>query len=139
MKIVKCRNSSNIPQQMNNKMHCDRALQWNAAAAKSLQSCPTLRNPVDGSPTGFPIPGILQARTLEWVAISFSTMECYLETKWSNLVMHTIGMNLKNAMLRKKPGTIDNSRLFTRGSGTGKMNCLGSQNCGAYGNDGKRL
>ena len=43
-----------------------------AAAAKSLQSCPTLCDPRDGSPPGFPIPGILQARTLEWVAISFS-------------------------------------------------------------------
>ena len=43
-----------------------------AAAAKSLQSCPTLCDPIDGSPPGFPIPGILQARTLEWVAISFS-------------------------------------------------------------------
>ena len=43
-----------------------------AAAAKSLQSCPTLRDPIDGSPSGFTIPGILQARTLEWVAISFS-------------------------------------------------------------------
>ena len=43
-----------------------------AAAAKSLQSCPTLCNPRDGSPPGSPIPGILQARTLKWVAISFS-------------------------------------------------------------------
>ena len=43
-----------------------------AAAAKSLQSCPTLCDPIDGSPTGSHIPGILQARTLEWVAISFS-------------------------------------------------------------------
>ena len=43
-----------------------------AAAAKSLQSCPTVCNPIDGSPPGSPIPGILQARTLEWVAISFS-------------------------------------------------------------------
>ena len=43
-----------------------------AAAAKSLQSCPILCDPIDGSPPGFPIPGILQARTLEWVAISFS-------------------------------------------------------------------
>ena len=42
------------------------------AAAKSLQSCPTLRNPTDGSPPGSSVPGILQARTLEWVAISFS-------------------------------------------------------------------
>ena len=39
-----------------------------AAAAKSLQSCPTLCDPRDGSPPGFPVPGILQARTLEWVA-----------------------------------------------------------------------
>ena len=43
-----------------------------AAAAKSLQSCPTLCDPIDGSPPGSPIPRILQARTLEWVAISFS-------------------------------------------------------------------
>ena len=43
-----------------------------AAAAKSLQSCPTLCDPIDGSPPDSPIPGILQARTLEWVAISFS-------------------------------------------------------------------
>ena len=44
-----------------------------AAAAKLLQSCPTLCDPIDGSPPGSPIPGILQARTLEWVAISFSS------------------------------------------------------------------
>ena len=43
-----------------------------AAAAKSLQSCLTLCDPIDGSPPGSPVPGILQARTLEWVAISFS-------------------------------------------------------------------
>ena len=48
-----------------------------AAAAKSLQSCPTLCDPVDGSLPGSPVPGILQARTLEWVAISFSN-----EWKW---------------------------------------------------------
>ena len=50
---------------------------WNitaAAAAKSLQSCPTLCDPTDGSPSGSPVPGILQARTLEWVAISFSNI-----------------------------------------------------------------
>ena len=46
--------------------------QFAAAAAKSLQSCPTLCDPVDGSPPGSSVPGILQARTLEWVAISFS-------------------------------------------------------------------
>ena len=43
-----------------------------AAAAKLLQLCPTLCDPIDGSPPGSPIPGILQARTLEWVAVSFS-------------------------------------------------------------------
>ena len=43
-----------------------------AAAAKSHQSCPTLCDPIDGSPPGFPVPGILHARTLEWVAIAFS-------------------------------------------------------------------
>ena len=49
------------------KESCDKP-----AAAKSLQSCPTLYDPIDGSPPGFPVPGILQAITLEWVAISFS-------------------------------------------------------------------
>ena len=53
-----------------------------AAAAKSLQSCPTLCDPIEGTPPGFPIPGILQARTLEWVAISFSNAG-----KWSHSVM----------------------------------------------------
>ena len=43
-----------------------------AAAAKSRQSCPTLCDPIEGSPPGSPVPGILQARTLAWVAISFS-------------------------------------------------------------------
>ena len=43
-----------------------------AAAARSLQSCPTQCDPVDGGPPGSPVPGILQARTLEWIAISFS-------------------------------------------------------------------
>ena len=46
-----------------------------AAAAKWLQSCPTLCDPIDGGPPGSPVPGILQARTLEWVAISFSYID----------------------------------------------------------------
>ena len=66
-----------------------------AAAAKSLQSCPTLCDPIDGSPPGSPFPGILQARTLEWVAISFSnawkwkvkvkllSRVCLLATTWT--------------------------------------------------------
>ena len=55
-----------------------------AAAAKSLQSCPTLLDPIDGSPPGSPIPGILQERTLEWVAISFSN-SCKWKVKVKSL------------------------------------------------------
>ena len=54
-----------------NNRHCLRG-EIRYAAAKSLQSCPTLCDPIDSSPPGSPVPGILQARTLEWVAISFS-------------------------------------------------------------------
>ena len=50
----------------------DKNVTYTCIAAKSLQSCPTLCDPTEGSPPGSPIPGILQARTLEWVAISFS-------------------------------------------------------------------
>ena len=57
------------------------ALYTIAAAAKSLQSCPTLCDPIDGSPPGSAVPGILQARTLEWVAISFSNA-----SKWKGKV-----------------------------------------------------
>ena len=52
--------------------YSDAAAAAAAAAIKSLQSCPTLCDPIDGSPSGSPVPGILQARTVEWVAISFS-------------------------------------------------------------------
>ena len=51
----------------------DSAITTAAAAAKSLQSCPTLCDPIDGSPPGSPIPGILQARVPEWGAIAFSS------------------------------------------------------------------
>ena len=54
------------------KMRQNLKASYAAAAAKSLQSCPTLYGPTDGSPPGSPVPGILQARTLQWVAISFS-------------------------------------------------------------------
>jgi len=47
------------------------------ATAKSLQSCPTLCDPIDGSPPGSPVPGILQARTLEWAAISLSVFSLF--------------------------------------------------------------
>ncbi|CAI9168073.1 unnamed protein product [Rangifer tarandus platyrhynchus] len=53
------------------------SIRVHAAAAKSLQSCPTLCDPIDGSPPGSPVPGILQARTLEWVAISVSDIRVY--------------------------------------------------------------
>ena len=56
------------------------------AAAQSLQLCPTLCDPIDGSPPGSPVPGILQARTLEWVAISFPMHESE-KWKWSHSVM----------------------------------------------------
>ena len=52
--------------------HLVKIVKTAAAAAKSLRSCPTLCDPIDGSPPGFLVPGILQARTLEWVAISSS-------------------------------------------------------------------
>ena len=51
-----------------------------AAAAKSLQSCPTLCDPIDGNPPGSPIPGILQARTLEWVAILSNKVRLGMQT-----------------------------------------------------------
>ena len=58
-------------------------------AAESLQSCPTLCDPIDGSPPGSPVPGILQARTLEWVAIAFPN--AWKEKwKWSRLWAHVI-------------------------------------------------
>jgi len=53
-------------------LRCNQEALLAAAAAKSLQLCPTLCDPIDGSPPGSPVPGTLQARTLEWVAISFS-------------------------------------------------------------------
>ena len=55
-----------------------------AAAAKSLQSCPTLCDTIDGSPQGSPVPGILQARTLEWVAITFSEVALVVKNSLAN-------------------------------------------------------
>ena len=67
-----CINAFNYPNTPLPKMGAAAAAAAAATAAKSLQSCPTPCNPIDGSPPGAPVPGILQARTLEWVAISFS-------------------------------------------------------------------
>ena len=61
----------NTSSHQKSQRQCDKHLTA-TAAAKLLQSCPTLCDPIDGSPPGSPVPGILQARTLEWVAISFS-------------------------------------------------------------------
>ena len=57
------------------------------AAAKALQSCPTLCDPIDGSPLGSSVPGILQARTLEWVAISFSNACMHAKSLQSYLTL----------------------------------------------------
>ena len=64
------------------------SIAWSAAAAaKSLQSCPTLCDTIDGSPPGSPIPGILQARTLQWVAVSFSSAwKWKVKVKWPSHV-----------------------------------------------------
>ena len=59
-----------------------------AATAKLLQSCPTLWDPIDGSPPGSPVPGILQARTLEWVAISFSRIVHLKMVKMVNFMLY---------------------------------------------------
>ena len=64
-----------------------------AVAAKSLQSCPTLCDPIDGGPPGSPVPGILQARTLEWVAISFK--EGCVATCKSMMLEHTLKAHTK--------------------------------------------
>ena len=67
---IRCHCSENWPQRNGSKLTLE--LKTAATAAKSLQSCPTLCDPIDGSPPGSAVPGILQARTLEWVVISFS-------------------------------------------------------------------
>ena len=72
-----------------------------AAAAKSLQSCPTLCDPIDGSPPGSPVPGILQARTLEWVAISFS--QCVKVKSESEVAQSCL--TLGDRMNRRLPGS----------------------------------
>ena len=71
-----------------------------AATAKSLQSCPTLCDPIDVSPPGSPIPGILQARTLEWVIISFSNA-----WKWKMIVKSLSRVQLCDPMDYSLPGS----------------------------------
>ena len=69
-----------------------------AAPAKSLQSCPTLCNPIDGSPPGSPVPGILQARTLEWGAIGKFNLEHHRAQEWQGR-NSSAGMSDFKAML----------------------------------------
>ena len=71
-----------------------------ATAAKSIWSCPTLCDPIDGSPPGSPVPGILQARTLEWVAISFSNA-----WKWSESEVAQSCLTLSDPMDYSLPGS----------------------------------
>ena len=66
-----------------------------AAAAKSLQSCLTLCDPIDGSPPGSPIPGIFQARTLEWVAIAFSSNQSILKEISPECLLEGLLLKLK--------------------------------------------
>ena len=88
-------------------------IRWNAAAAaaKSFQSCPTLCDPIEGSPPGPSVPGILQARVLEWVAIAFSTMDYYSDIKRKKIMpLAAIQMDLKISILseisQKKTNTM---------------------------------
>ena len=82
-----------------------------AAAAKSLQSCPTLCDPRDGSPPGSAVPGILQARTLEWIAISFSSV-----WKWKvKGYQHWLGSIKKIFLSRHLP--LDNGHQWTQQGG----------------------
>ena len=79
-------------------------IRWNtaAAAAKSLQSCPTLCDPIEGSPPGPSVHGIFQARVLEWVAIAFSTMEYYSDIKRKKIMpLAPIQTDLKISILVK--------------------------------------
>ena len=70
------------------------AYHFSAAAAKSLQSCPTLCNPIESSPPGSSVPGILQARTLEWVAISFSNISLHDGICYSDSLGATRDLNV---------------------------------------------
>ena len=83
-----------------------------AAAAKSLQSWPTLCDPIDGSPPGSPVPGILQARTLEWVAISFSNV-----WKWK--------VKVKSLSRARLLGSLQPARLFHPWDFPGKSTGVG--------------
>ena len=90
-------------------IYCLRHSRVGAATAKSLQSCPTLCNPIDGSPPGSAVPGILQARTLEWVAISFSNA-----WKWQVKVKLLSHVRLSDPMDCSPPGSSIHGDLQAR-------------------------
>jgi len=81
-----------------------------AAAAKSLQSCPTLCDPIDGSPPGCPVPGILQARVLEWVAIAFSTWSD--EATANTLLLDVLKRDRKESFLFVHVGVVDGTETI---------------------------
>ena len=81
-----------------------------AAAAKSLQSCPTLCDPIDGSPPGCPVPGILQARVLEWVAIAFSTWSD--EATANTLLLDVLRRDRKESFLFVHVGVVDGTETI---------------------------
>ena len=110
-----------------------------AAAAKSLQSYPTLCDPIEGSPPGSPVPGILQARTLEWVAISFSNawkwkvkvklLSCVrlFSTPWTVAYQAPLSMGFSRqeywsgVQLPSPPKVIATCVLYYEGGKTGRM------------------
>ena len=99
------RRCQRMPKLLHNCTHLAAA----ATAAKSLQSCPTLCNPIDGSPRGSPIPGILQARTLEWVATSFFILQA------SKVMLKILQARLQQYMNHELPGV---QAGFSKGRGT---------------------
>ena len=96
--------------------HFEDNLKYTTAAAKSLQSCPTLCDPIDGSPPGSSIPGTLQARTLEWVAISFSitVINSKRNANENNNEIHFFGLIQRAGknMHALEPGHSDSSNSF---------------------------
>ena len=99
------------------KLEREKQVSYAAAAAKLLQLCPTLCDPMDGSPPGSAVPGILQARTLEWVAISFS------KVSYTNAYIQNLEKWYWWAYLQSSSGDtdIENRLMDTAGWGEGGM------------------
>ena len=100
-------------------------------AAKSLQSCPTLCNPRDSSPPGSPVPGILQARTLEWVAISFS-LPCIKEIA-SGKLLYSMGSSAQCSVMTERVGgrLSEKGHMYTYSRFTRAVQQRPSQSCKA--------